>query len=123
MYLQVFDYNIGAEKDPETISQVMSCKESDLSFNVMKDEISSMSSNRIWDLIEFPNGAKAIECKWVFKTKKDSLGNIERYKARLVAKKFTQKEGINYKETFSPVFKKDSFRIIMALVVHLDLEL
>jgi len=56
-------------------------------------------------------------------TKKDSLGNIERYKARLVAKGFTQMEGIDYKETFSPVSRKDSLRVIMALVAHFDLEL
>ena len=69
------------------------------------------------------NGAKAIGCKWVFKTKRDSLGNIERYKPKLVAKGFTQQEGIDYTETFSPVSKKDSFRVIMALVAHFDLEL
>ena len=50
-------------------------------------------------------------------------GNVERYKAHLVAKGFTQKENIDYKETFSPVSTKDSFRIIMALVAHYDLEL
>ena len=61
--------------------------------------------------------------KWVYKTKKDSNGNVERYKARLVAKGFTQREGIDYHNTFSPVSKKDSFRIIMALVAHFDLEL
>ena len=66
---------------------------------------------------------KPIGCKWIFKTKKDSKGNVERYKARLVKKGFTQKEGINYKETFSPVSSKDSFRIIMALVAHFNLEL
>ena len=55
--------------------------------------------------------------------KKDSLGNIERYKTRLVGKGVTQKEGINYNETFSPDLKKDSFRIIMALVAHFNLEL
>ena len=89
----------------------------------MKDEMGSMASNKVWDLVELLNGEKIISCKWVFKTKKDSLGNTERYKERLVAKRFTQKEGINYKETFSTVFKKESFCIIMALVAHFDLEL
>ncbi|RZB42862.1 actin [Glycine soja] len=59
----------------------------------------------------------------IFKTKRDSNGNVERYKARLVAKGYTQKEGIDFKETFSPVSSKDSFRTIMALVAHYDLEL
>ena len=89
----------------------------------MKDEMNSMASNGIWNLVEFPNGAKSIGCKWVFKTKKDSLANIERYKARLVVKGFTQKEWIDYKETFFPVLKKDSFCIIMTLVTHFDLGL
>lgn len=47
-----------------------------------------MKNNDAWDLVELPNEAKAIDCKWVFKTKKDSFGNIERYKARLIAKWF-----------------------------------
>ena len=52
----------------------------------MKDEINSVVSKEVWNLVELPDGTKAIRCKWVFKTKKDSLGNIERYKAILVAK-------------------------------------
>ena len=59
----------------------------------------------------------------MYKTKKDSKGKIERFKVRLVAKGFTQREGINFNETFSPVSSKDSFRIIMALVANFDLEL
>ena len=66
----------------------------------MKDEMNSMQSNKFWNLVELPNRAKAIGCKWVFKTKRDSLGNIERYKARLVAMGFTQKEGIDYTKDF-----------------------
>ena len=100
MYLQESVFNIGAANDPETFSQAMSYKESDLSFNAMKDEMSSMTSNGFWDLIKLPNGAKTIGCKWVFKTKKDLLGNIERYKARLVAKGFTQKEWTITKRPF-----------------------
>jgi hypothetical protein len=82
-----------------------------------------MSSNDVWDLVEIPKGAKIVGCKWVYKIKRDSGGNIEKYKARLVAKGYTQIEGVDYNETFSPVSCKDSFRIIMALVAHFDLEL
>ena len=123
VYLQELDYNIGAKSDPETFSQAMSSKESNSWYSSMKEKMNSMTSNRVWDLVELPNGVKAVGCKWVFKTKNDSLGNIERHKARLVAKGFTQREEINYTETFSPVSKKDSLRIIMALVAHFDFDL
>ncbi|KAL4032328.1 hypothetical protein IC575_005399 [Cucumis melo] len=81
-----------------------------------------MNDNKVWNLVELPKESKRVGCKWVFKTKRDSNGNIERYKARLVVKGYTQKDDIDYKETFSPVSKKDSLRIIMALVAHYDLE-
>ena len=59
-----------------------------------------MAQNDVWDLIELPEGCKRVGCKWVFKTKRDSHGNIEHYKTRLVAKGFTQNDGNDYKETF-----------------------
>ena len=89
----------------------------------MNEEIKSIKDNGVWDLVPLPKGVKPIGCKWIFKTKRDSKGDVERYKARLVAKGYTQKKGIDYKETFSPVSSKDSFRTIMALVAHFDLEL
>jgi len=68
IYLQESDYHIGAENDPETFDQVMSCKESNLWYDAIKDEMNSMQSNSVWNLVELPNRAKAIGCKWVFKT-------------------------------------------------------
>ena len=89
----------------------------------MEDEIKSMSTNEVWELEPIPKGAKTVGYKWVYKTKYDSKGNVERFKAQLVVQGFTQREGIDYNETFSPVSCKDSFRIIMALVAHYNLEL
>ena len=79
MYLQELDYNIGAENDLKMFSQAMSSKESNSWYSAMKEEMNSMKSNQVWDLIEFPNSVKAVGCKWVFKTKKDSLGNVDQF--------------------------------------------
>ena len=57
----------------------------------MEDELRSMSTNKVRDLLEIPDGVKLVECKWVYKTKRDSKGKVERFKSRLVAKGFTQK--------------------------------
>ena len=89
----------------------------------MREELKSITQNNVWDLVDFQKGSKQVGCKWVFKTKHDSNGNIERCKARLVAKGYTQKDDIDYKETFSLVSKKDSLRTIMALGAQYDLEL
>ena len=67
-----------------------------------------MNTNGVWDSETIPKVAKTVGCKWVYKTKYDSKGNVERFKARLVAKCFTQREGIDYNETFSLVSCKDS---------------
>jgi hypothetical protein len=89
----------------------------------MEDEMRSMNANQVWKLEEIPKEAKTVGCKWVYKIKRDSKGNIDRFKTRLVAKDFTQREGIDYNETFSPISSKDYFKIIMALVTHYNLEL
>ena len=74
-------------------------------------------------MVELQDSSKPIRCKWVFKTKIDSNDQMETYKAKLVAEGFSQKEGIDYTWTFSLVSTKDSFRIIMVIVVHYNLEL
>ena len=76
-----------------------------------------------FEIVLLPKSVKPIDHKWIFKIKGDSIGNVERYKTRFVAKNFTQKEGIDYKETFSPISSQDSFKTIMALLAHFDLKL
>ncbi|KAM2951735.1 hypothetical protein COP2_001189 [Malus domestica] len=90
----------------------------------MNKEIKSMKKNQVWSLVPKPAGiTKTVDCKWVFNTKRDSQGNIDKHKTRLVAKGFAEREGIDYNETFSPVSTKDSKQMILALTAHLDLEL
>ena len=86
-------------------------------------ELSSVSQNEIWELIELPKRCKVIRCKLVYKIKRDSNEQAEMHKTRLVTKGYSQREGIHFEETFSPISTKDSLRIIMALVAHFDLEL
>ena len=117
------DFDIGIVNDPRTYKDAITCPQSSMWVNAMQDEITSMDHNGVWELVELPTGCKPIGCKWVYKTKKDSQGRIKRFKARLVAKDFTQNGGIDSTETFSPVSIKDSFIIIMALTAHFDLEL
>ena len=73
--------------------------------------------------MELPKSRKPVGCKWVFKKKTKSDGSIERYKARLVAQGFSQKQGLDYDETFSPVIRFESFRTLVAIAVQKGLKL
>ncbi|KAJ9675422.1 hypothetical protein PVL29_024372 [Vitis rotundifolia] len=123
IYLQEHEYDGYDASDPVTYQEAIHCPQFTSWKEAMDDEMNSMYMNGVWDLIELPHGCKPVGCKWVFKTKRDSSGQIERYKARLVVKGYSQREGIDFKETFSPVSTKDSFRVIMAIVAHFNLEL
>ena len=91
VYLQETDYMSGLNQDPISFSEAMSRTDSEKWSDAMKDELNSMANNQVWDLVELPEGFRAVGCKWVYKTKTDASGNIERYKARLVAKGFPSK--------------------------------
>ena len=81
-----------------------------------------MYSNQVWLLVDPPNGVKPIGCKWVYKRKRGIDGKVA-FKAWLVAKGYTQKEGFDYEETFSPVAMIKSIRILLSIVVHMDYEI
>ena len=83
----------------------------------------SMYSNSVWSLVKAPKGVKPIECKWIYKRKIQPDGKVETFKARLVAKCYTQKEGIDYEETFSPVAMLKSILILLTVTASLDYEI
>ncbi|GKB35226.1 ribonuclease H-like domain-containing protein [Tanacetum coccineum] len=88
--------------------------------NAMNDEMYALYENKTWFMIDLPISTKLIGCKWVFRIKYKSNGEVKRYKARLLAKGFSQKEGIDYEETFSPMVKMSIFRCLINLVVQKD---
>ena len=81
----------------------------------MNEEYRSLMENDTWDLVPLPKGRKLIICKWIYRNKYASDGSVERYKARLFAKGFSQVKGIDYNETFTPVAKINSIHLVLSL--------
>ena len=89
----------------------------------MKTEIEALNKLNTWTLVPRPLNRRIIKCRWVFAVKRTITGTVERYRARLVAKGFSQKAGIDFDETFSPVIKYDSLRVILSIAAAKDLDL
>ncbi|WJZ85271.1 hypothetical protein VitviT2T_004816 [Vitis vinifera] len=83
----------------------------------MKEELDALTKNHTWDLVTLPPGQSVVGCKWIYKIKTRSNGSVERYKAHLVAKGFTQEYGIDYEETFAPIARISSVRALLAIDV------
>jgi len=110
-------------EEPNTYTKVVMGPESEKWLEAMRSEMDSMKDNRVWNLVDPPDGVRAIECKWIFKKKIDTDGNVHIYKARLVAKCFRQIQGVDYDETFSPVTMLKSIRILLAIAAYYDYEI
>ncbi|GJU41593.1 ribonuclease H-like domain-containing protein [Tanacetum coccineum] len=88
--------------------------------DAMNKKIDALLRNGTWEIIELPKGRKAIGSKWIYKIKFKSSSEIDKYKARLVAQGFGQKEGIDYEETFSPVVKMVTVRCLLNITVSMS---
>ena len=108
---------LGGE-EPQSIKEALDSKLSKKWKEAADSEYQSLMENGTWELVELPSGRKPIGCRWVFKTKRGSDGKVERYKARLVGKGYTQKFGEDYDETFSPVVRYSSVRALLAFAVQ-----
>jgi len=109
------------EAIPSTYRKAEISLESKMWKDATEEEMSSLHKNDTWQLTELPYEKKAIGCKWVYIKKQESLKeDIVRYKARLVVKGYTQREGIDYNKVFFPVVKHSSIRILLALVAQLS---
>lgn len=81
----------------------------------MNVELQALADNHTWTLVDLPPGKVPIGCRWVYKVKYREDGSIERYKARLVEKGYTQMEGVDYFDTFSPVAKITTVRVLLSI--------
>lgn len=109
------------ESEPTTFKQAINCSAKTEWKKSMLIEYESLLANDTWKLCELPVGRKAIDSKWVYKIKRNAIGEIERYKARLVIKGYSQVKGIDYDETYSPVARYSSIRFLLAMAAKFNM--
>jgi len=103
------------ELDPITYAQAV---QSDKWKKAMDAEIAAIERNNTWELTEVPATGKVIGVKWIYKTKLNKKGEVDKYKARLVAKRYSQQYGIDYVEVFAHVARLDTVRIILSIAAQ-----
>lgn len=104
--------------DPVTVKEALQSDNALQWKKAMQEEYDSLVKNNTWDLVSKPKQKNIIGCKWVFTTKRNTDGEIEKYKARLVAQGCFQKHNMDYFETYAPVVRHPTIRLILALAVQ-----
>ena len=109
--------------EPRSIQEALGTNDLESWKIAMDEKMSALKRNQTWDLVPLPEGRNPVGCKWVLKRKMGSNGSIEKYKAHLVAKGYSQVEGVDYGEIFSPVAKMTSIRFFLSIATTYDLEI
>ncbi|GJR29105.1 zinc finger, CCHC-type containing protein [Tanacetum coccineum] len=110
-----YSYCYSIEEDPRTYNEAMQSRDAAFWKEAIDDEIGSIMENNTWVLSDLPPGCKSLGCKWIFKRKMKVDGTIDKFKARLVIQGFRQKEGIDYFDTYAPVARITTIRLLLAL--------
>nr|GEY76692.1 zinc finger, CCHC-type [Tanacetum cinerariifolium] len=108
-------YCYSIKEDPRTYNEAMRYQDAAFWKETIDDEIGSIMDNNTWVLSDLPPGCKPLGCKWIFKKKMKVDGIIDKFKARLVIQGFRQKEGIDYFDTYAPVARITTIRLLLAL--------
>ena len=108
---------------PHTYAEAMTSPQREQWEQAMREELTSQAVNHTWTLVELPADRTAIGCMWVYAIKYNADGSMNRFKARLVAKGCSQREGVDFTETFAPVARMPSLRALLAIAAAQDLEL
>jgi hypothetical protein len=108
-------YCYSIEEDPRTYDEAVKSRDSAFWKEAIDEEIGSIMENNTWVLSDLPPGCKPLGCKWIFKKKMKVDGTIDKFKARLVIQGFRQKEGIDYFDTYAPVARITTIRLLIAL--------
>jgi len=120
MQHQSFLFAIDAIRFPTSVQEAL---KDENWIQAMNEEMSALEKNQTWEIVDRPLDKKSVGCKWVFSLKYKSDGTLDCYKARLVAKGYTQTYGVDYEETFAPVAKMNTVRIILSLATYFGWEL
>ena len=108
--------------EPATIKEAMTSMNWKEWRIAMDEEIEALISNNTWEIVKLPKDRTQISCKWIFKKKRNQNGQVVKFKARLVARGFSQQKGIDFNETFAPVLKFNSLRTLLSLAALYDFE-
>ncbi|GKE15676.1 pol polyprotein, partial [Tanacetum coccineum] len=110
------------ENEPTSYREAVTSSEGHQWKEAIKSEIDSILQNHTWELVDLPPGCKPLGYKWIFKKKMKADGTIDKYKARLVIKGYRQREGLDYFDTYSPVTRITSIRMVLAIAALRNLE-